>query len=366
MRNEQIPPVRALGGPYTDAGRSRARAGQSCGGARLRRPSRPLACDRRTETPIVDQLMAPQVHVLQFVKGKYAGQEYALEPNGAYIAGRSSEVDLVLADDAVSRKHARFFANRGRMWVRDLGSRNGTHVNGKPVERACIRDGDRVAIGSSLVKVATVESSQVSASWKGKRKPRPGEAAAAPTGRSMSGSIEDIPLVDVLQWLATSRKTGQLKVRAPTLNRAGSLHLRDGQVFYASIESSPDLPAQKALMRMLLWDKGSFELDSNVVEEPPNELQSSLEHLLMEAARQQDELANLAARTSLPDAEDRLILVQPSPVRWKELEEAELDFLQLAHEGEIWGAVLDLSETDDLATTWAAVALKNKGIVTWG
>ena len=241
--------------------------------------------------------MAPNVHVLQFVKGKYAGQEFALEPSESYIAGRSSEADVVLEDDAVSRKHARFFTSRGRTWLRDLGSRNGTKVNGESVDRYCLRNGDRVAIGSSLIKVIVAESSQVSGKWQGKKKKSAGAADEGTAGRSMSGSIEDIPLVDVLQWLATSRKTGTLKVRSPSGDRTGALHLRDGQVFYATIEGSKDLPPQKALMRMLLWDKGMFELDSNVIQEAPSELQSSLEHLLMEAARQQDELAALAAKT---------------------------------------------------------------------
>jgi hypothetical protein len=308
--------------------------------------------------------MPSAVLVLQFVTGKYAEQEFALQPDTAYIAGRSSEVDLVLADDAVSRKHARFFSNRGHLWIRDLGSRNGTKINGRSVDRAPLRDGDRLTIGSSLIKIAKMEMSQVSGTWRGKKR-RGAEEESASAGRSMSGSIEDIPLADVLQWLATSRKTGQLKVRSPADGLSGSLHLREGQVFYATLEGSAKVPPQKALMRMLLWDKGMFELDSNIIEEVDEEIEVPLEHLLMEAARQQDELAALSARTPLPEHTAPVRIEAASSVRWKDLDPEELDLLQDIHEGETWGAVLDLTDRDDLGVTKAAVALSKKGIISW-
>ncbi|HET6584895.1 MAG TPA: FHA domain-containing protein, partial [Nannocystaceae bacterium] len=181
--------------------------------------------------------MAPAlpVLVLQFVRGKYHGQEYPLEQGKSVIAGRSTEADLVLADDAVSRKHARFYGARGRIWVRDLGSRNGTVVNGERVELHCLRAGDRVVIGSSLARVDHKPTADVNPRRAGEqRRRRPNDSA----GRSMTGSIEDIPLMDVLQWLATSRKTGCLKVRDVTRNRVGALHLREGRVYYAAIEGN--------------------------------------------------------------------------------------------------------------------------------
>src|SRR5215470_6647349 len=149
--------------------------------------------------------MAPAapIVVLAFIRGRYQGQEFALEANKSIIAGRSTEADLVLADDAVSRKHARFHGARGRVWVRDLGSRNGTLVNGNRVEHHCLREGDRIAIGSSLARVELKDNADTNRRAGEQRRRRPNDSA----GRSMTGSIEDIPLMDVLQWLATSRKT---------------------------------------------------------------------------------------------------------------------------------------------------------------
>ncbi len=302
------------------------------------------------------------VVVLRFVRGKYQGQEFALEPGKAIIAGRSTEADLVLSDDAVSRKHARFHAARGRIWVRDLGSRNGTSVNGEVVTHRCLREGDRIAIGSSLARVEAKDPAEVAQRKAGEqRRRRPNDAA----GRSMTGSIEDIPLMDVLQWLATSRKTGCLKVRDVGRGRVGALHLREGRVYYAEIVGNRLLHPEKALMRMLLWDKGMFELENTSLENPPLEINTPLEHMLMEAARQQDELANLARKVSLPAYGQPVAVVRPSPLRWSKLGQTELDLLQDIIEAGGWWEVMDGSTTDDITMIKMLVALRNKGVVSY-
>lgn len=297
------------------------------------------------------------VTVLKFVSGRYQGKDFPLDDRRSYIAGRSSEVDLILADDAVSRKHVRFYPARGRIWLRDLGSRNRTIVNGEVVERHCLREGDRIAIGSSLARVVRTDPDSLSKTRAGEN-----QRSADVSNRSMAGSIEDIPLVDVLQWLATSRKTGTLKVKDPD-DRIGALHLRSGQVFYAAISGADELKPAKALLRMLLWKRGSFELESEAIEDAPEEISMSLEHMLMEAARQEDEMAALAKRNPLPKPRAKVALAKPSPIRWKELDEAELGLVQDIVEMGGWWNVLDRSETDDLTLSRTLVALKKKKVI---
>lgn len=305
---------------------------------------------------------APSVVVLHFVRGKYQGQEFALESGKAVIAGRSTEADLVLSDDAVSRKHARFHAARGRVWVRDLGSRNGTLVNGQAVAHQCLRPGDRIAIGSSLARIDLKATADVAQRKAGEqRRRRPNEAA----GRSMTGAIEDIPLMDVLQWLATSRKTGCLKVRDVERGRVGALHLREGRVYYAEIVGNRLLHPEKALLRMLLWDKGMFELENTSVENPPIEISMPLEHMLMEAARQQDELANLGKKHTLPAYGQPVTIVRPSPTRWNKLAPGELDLVQDILEAGGWWEVMDGSTVDDITMMKLLVTLRQKGVVSY-
>jgi hypothetical protein len=291
------------------------------------------------------------IHVLHFLHGKYAGEEYALGPDDSYIAGRSPEADIVLSDDTVSRKHARFYRARNLVWVRDLGSRNGTVVNGREVGRHCLREGDRIALGSSLARIVMVPASQLS-----RRTRRPEDSAA----RSMTGSLQDIPLADVLQWLATSRKTGMLKVHG---RRDGALHLREGQIYFANIDGSDNLDPQKALLRMLGWQDGSFELDSAREEEVPSEISTSLEHVLMEAARLQDELAHLAERHEMPT--EAISLVFPPGKVWKELEPAQIDLVQAVASGKSWTEILDTSDADDVTLTKVMIDLHKAEIVSY-
>jgi DNA-binding winged helix-turn-helix (wHTH) protein len=76
--------------------------------------------------------------------------------------GRSGSCDLQLNCSAVSRSHARIVVARGRAYIEDLGSRNGTHVRGCRVDgRADLQDGDRIEIGSVklFLEVRNVEVS---------------------------------------------------------------------------------------------------------------------------------------------------------------------------------------------------------------
>jgi hypothetical protein len=67
--------------------------------------------------------------------------------------GRSSSCDLVLEDDSISRRHAEIALRGGVCVIRDLGSCNGTWVNGRAVRRARLRRGDELQLGETLIRV---------------------------------------------------------------------------------------------------------------------------------------------------------------------------------------------------------------------
>ena len=61
------------------------------------------------------------------------------------VVGRHPECDHQVACPAISRRHCAFLVRGGRVWVEDLGSRHGTHLNGEPVEGLRpLHDGDRL------------------------------------------------------------------------------------------------------------------------------------------------------------------------------------------------------------------------------
>ena len=73
---------------------------------------------------------------------------------GKILIGRSPDCALVIAETRVSRQHAEIFSRNGQAWIRDLGSANGTLVNGKKITpEAGIKTGDEIRIGSRILKV---------------------------------------------------------------------------------------------------------------------------------------------------------------------------------------------------------------------
>jgi pSer/pThr/pTyr-binding forkhead associated (FHA) protein len=69
------------------------------------------------------------------------------------VVGRAKEADLRIDDPNVSRAHAAIYWNDGRLMIDDLGSTNGTMVNGYPITSTVLRPRDVVAIGESRLTV---------------------------------------------------------------------------------------------------------------------------------------------------------------------------------------------------------------------
>jgi hypothetical protein len=83
-------------------------------------------------------------------------REVVVEPGGLTI-GRATDNDLVAVDGRVSRHHGRIVGRRGTLVYVDLGSTNGSRVNGVPVAEVVLGVGDRLVVGDTtlIVEVAT-------------------------------------------------------------------------------------------------------------------------------------------------------------------------------------------------------------------
>jgi pSer/pThr/pTyr-binding forkhead associated (FHA) protein len=75
-----------------------------------------------------------------------------ISPAKPAVVGRSPESDFVIDDRTVSRRHAAIH-REGYLWiVEDLGSKNGTRVNGKPVRRGALVPGDEIGFGAATAR----------------------------------------------------------------------------------------------------------------------------------------------------------------------------------------------------------------------
>jgi pSer/pThr/pTyr-binding forkhead associated (FHA) protein len=309
-------------------------------------------------------------YALRFVSGKYQGGEFPLAEGEEVVVGRSSDLDMVLVEEMVSRKHAVFRLQGGVLTVEDQGSTNGTFVNGERIEKATLHEGDRVLIGTSILRVVGSDATAAgdarrslldNATQKAVR-PRTNEPVASAEPPRMSGSLEEIPLPDLMQLFSTSKKSGVLVLR--NAESTGRLYLEQGRIRHAEINTSPELQPAKAVYRLLGFTRGQFALDppdDRTFEEP---LDLSATEVLMEGFRQLDELGTLRER--LPPHDAVLGLPKTLPGRLRELPPEDLDWLEIAFRGRTFGGALDAASGSDLETSRAILGLIERGWLSAG
>jgi len=110
--------------------------------------------DDTAEVPVVSvphpSFEEPTNHRVSLVtlQGQRLAPTYPIRGTGLSI-GRSEARDVILFDPAASRNHALLEPVGGSIWLRDHGSGNGTFVNGLRVREQCLRNGDRIRVGST-------------------------------------------------------------------------------------------------------------------------------------------------------------------------------------------------------------------------
>jgi hypothetical protein len=88
--------------------------------------------------------------ILVVQEGQLAGRRWRVDTD-AITLGRGEECDIVLPDRQVSRVHARVLRADDGFYVEDMGSKNGTYVNGMPVrDRVKLQDGDEIQVALSV------------------------------------------------------------------------------------------------------------------------------------------------------------------------------------------------------------------------
>ena len=87
---------------------------------------------------------------LSIESGPDAGHSHRAADHALRL-GRSPDNDVILRDPATSGHHARLERRGEQFWIVDLGSTNGTLVNGEPVQEKELNHGDRVTIGQNAI-----------------------------------------------------------------------------------------------------------------------------------------------------------------------------------------------------------------------
>ncbi len=112
------------------------------------------AAPNQTETPSNGQI------VMQVIAGPQAGRKFSFDTHDTFLVGRSARAHLQLEGDPhFSRFHFRLEVNPPLCYLMDLGSRNGTFVNGEPVKECHLQGGDIISGGTTELKIVSNSAS---------------------------------------------------------------------------------------------------------------------------------------------------------------------------------------------------------------
>jgi hypothetical protein len=183
-------------------------------------------------------------------------------------------------------------------------------------------------------------------------------SSARPEAAStMTGSIAEVALPDLLQLFSASKKTGVLQITTET--DVGSIYLDEGKVQFAVVNGDESVPPEKAFYRVLVWDKGTFDLLPKVERTFPSEIQGSIEGLLMEGMRQLDEIRRLG--DALPPLQSMISVTSPLEKPLRDASPEELDVIQLALDHDTLVDMMNHSGKPDPDVADVVVALLEKG-----
>jgi pSer/pThr/pTyr-binding forkhead associated (FHA) protein len=115
------------------------------------------AMDTKTQPMIGTAPGAGRQAELTIETGPDAGHSHRAGDRALRL-GRSPDNDIILRDPATSGHHARVERRGDTFWIVDLGSTNGTLVNGEPIQEKELNSGDRVTIGQNAVTFSVIGS----------------------------------------------------------------------------------------------------------------------------------------------------------------------------------------------------------------
>ncbi|RZU36946.1 pSer/pThr/pTyr-binding forkhead associated (FHA) protein [Fluviicoccus keumensis] len=144
-------------------------------------------------------LGAKQVPVWQVkaMTGVISGRMFPIE--GTKVVGRDPHCDIVVGGAHVSRRHAEFSIRSGQLWLKDLGSSNGSFINGKRHEEIQLKNGDEVRLDAMTFKVVgptepvAVEDNFEEEAERTQFRPVAGAGKAAPAPAAQSRNPSPLP-----------------------------------------------------------------------------------------------------------------------------------------------------------------------------
>ena len=208
-----------------------------------------------------------------------------LEAGREVVIGRSAECELRVPSVAASRRHAAVVRRGDEVFVRDLGSTNGTLVNGGKIagERA-LQPGDRVEVGGVGVTFCRVDAGFAHAeAVPADRTVVSFGPLSAPAPSALRGDLAKIPLFAVLQMLEMGGQSGCLLVEGA--DGECGIWLANGRLVHAEAAKTNGM---EAALEIAQTTAGRFEFAPGSPA-PEHSFEASMTEVILEASRLIDE-----------------------------------------------------------------------------
>ncbi|MGE4607568.1 MAG: DUF4388 domain-containing protein [Myxococcota bacterium] len=205
-----------------------------------------------------------------------------LRPWNTAILGRNRSCDLRIGGGDASRRHAEISGDADGFLIRDLGSTNGTLVNGERIDEHRLAPGDRIEIGATMITFCEVGGGLEKLGPEGDTEKTLLTERPTPT-QVFEGDLAEIPPFAVLQMLEMGRKCGLLQF--DSVEGIGRLWLSEGNPVHASTKTQIGFDAAVSIVHA---STGRFTFQPNEVP-PERTIEASATELLLEASRVLDE-----------------------------------------------------------------------------
>lgn len=293
--------------------------------------------------------------------GPNLGQELRLDAGEELILGRGRDAHIVIDEAKASRRHTRIALEGGELCIEDLGSINGTFVNGNRItERRVLFPGDSIEVVSLRIRVEKPKPMAGEAPvFTGPLPDRPSSSNVPTMGNVLSAPLTPAKLREMLDFLTQRRKTGALVVH--TSWSTGRIWFRDGQVCHASIDRSPLISPRKAVQRLLQAQSGALEFSVEDPAKARDEITASLDELLRESADFPEQFARLERLLPSPDAR---LVASSGTLDGNTLTAQELEILWLVREQKPLSQVMDQFSGTDTEAVRLVISLTERGHIT--
>ncbi len=188
------------------------------------------------------------------------GNRIGLEPYRIYTLGRALDCEIIVEDVVSSRHHARITVNAlgSQMTIEDLGSQNGTYVNGRRIKKPwTLEDWSRIRIASTIYLLSFVESGESIPGGNKFLKDEADLTVAVDGGKggmptwtdgshsNFAGEIGAFSLIDVMRVMLGGSPSGALHVAVK--GAEGRIEVRKGQIRGARYQDLKGIDAIAAL-----------------------------------------------------------------------------------------------------------------------